>query len=303
MEAPTIAQLAPFVGPEGWRPSWSSLVPMQTEGSRIPIFFSHGMGGNVLHLHTLSRHLGTDQPFYGLQAQGLDGEAEPYETAAEMAAHYIQEIRRVHPVGPYILGGFSYGGVVAFELAQQLVAQGEEVAALLLVDSYFPGKPTYMPERTPFQAFVYPRVAAIESNVEAWQRVGTAKYLRDWVIWGRGIVKRRIARVAKRLSSRVTLEGWDAPEGLKKVIAANRRAERDYVPKMYPGPIMLCWCHEPFILEWDTRLAWEEVARDGLEVHVVSGNHNSVREEPHVTVLTGKISAYLNRRLSSGLCR
>lgn len=297
LEAPTIAQLAQRVGAEDARPSWSSLVPIQSEGSRVPIFCIHGAGANVLHLRTLSQHLGTDQPFYGLQSPGLDGATAPYERIEEMAAHYLRDIRPVQPTGPYIVGGFSLGGIIAFEMAQQLEAEGQPVGLLFLIDTHFPGTPSYGPAWTRSQRRVYTMLGILEFHLGTWARLGSRRFVRHWWVWARDGVKRRIARVAQRLRWPVAFEGWDAPESLKHVVAANLRAERTYTPRMYPGAVVLFRGSEPVVRHTDTRLTWDEVAGDGLEVHGVPGDHNSLREEPHVRVLAAKLTACLNRRM------
>jgi phthiocerol/phenolphthiocerol synthesis type-I polyketide synthase E len=114
---------------------WSSLVAIQKQGTR-PIFFCmHGAGGNVLIYRELARHLGVDQPFYGLQAQGLDGSRPPLGTIEEMAALYAKEIRRVQPHGPYLIGGYCMGGTLAYEVARQLRESGEAISLLALFDT------------------------------------------------------------------------------------------------------------------------------------------------------------------------
>ena len=112
---------------------------IQAEGTRPPFFCVHGVGGNVVGFRDLARHLGPDQPFYALQPQGLDGKRECLTNIPEMAKRYMQEIRKIQPEGPYRIGGYSFGGLVAYEMAQQLEAQGEEMALLALFDTY-PGK-------------------------------------------------------------------------------------------------------------------------------------------------------------------
>jgi thioesterase domain-containing protein/non-ribosomal peptide synthetase component F len=134
-EAQTVAQLAEVLRTDDASSDWSPLVAIQPNGSRPPFFCIHGGGGNVLIYRDLSRHLGSDQPFYGLQAQGLDGERPCLTTIEEMASLYVNEIRRIQPHGPYHLGGYCMGGTVAYEMAQQLKAQGEKVALLALFDT------------------------------------------------------------------------------------------------------------------------------------------------------------------------
>ncbi len=135
-EAPTIAELSRLLTSEvPASTGWSSLVVIQPSGSRPKFFCMHGAGGNVLIYRDLSRHLGQDQPFFGLQAQGLDGSCPPLTRIEDMAAAYVKEIRRAQPFGPYFIGGYCMGGTVAYEVAQQLHAQGEQIAFLGLFDT------------------------------------------------------------------------------------------------------------------------------------------------------------------------
>lgn len=143
--APTIEQLADLMGQDGEAVSWSPLVAIQPQGSKAPLFCIHGAGGNVLMYRELLPHLDPDQPIYGLQAVGLDGMEAPLSKLEEIAAIYLQEIRTVQPEGPYFLLGLSAGGVIAFEMAQILRQQGQEVALLGLIDSHGPGYPQFLP--------------------------------------------------------------------------------------------------------------------------------------------------------------
>ena len=133
--APTVEQLGRLLQEEKWPESWSSLVPIQPRGSKLPFFWIHGDESYSF----LPRYLGPDQPLYGLQHQSEDGKPARYTEVETIAAHYLEEMRTVQLRGPYFLGGYSFGGTIAFEVAQQLKRQGEEVAFLLLLDSHFPG--------------------------------------------------------------------------------------------------------------------------------------------------------------------
>jgi phthiocerol/phenolphthiocerol synthesis type-I polyketide synthase E len=139
-EAPTIEELARILRPEAKAAElslsgWSPLVAIQPNGTRPVFFCIHGAGGNVLIYRDLARHLGADQPFYGVQAQGLDGSSEPLATIEEMAALYVKEIRALQPHGPYFIGGYCMGGTLAYEVAYQLQTAGEPIALLALFDT------------------------------------------------------------------------------------------------------------------------------------------------------------------------
>ena len=126
-------------------------------------FCIHAGGGNVLMYRDLARRLGPDQPFYGLQAQGLDGKQPRHKRIEDMAAHYIKEIQTLEPKGPYFLGGSSFGGAVAFEMARQLDAQGQKVALVALFDTAGPVIPNYY--RGPHDFIIRSIALAAESNI------------------------------------------------------------------------------------------------------------------------------------------
>jgi aspartate racemase len=161
-QAPTIEQLADVLRRQAWSASWSSLVPIQTQGSLRPFYLISGGGGNVLTHSTLAPYLGTDFPFYGLQSLGLDGKQEPLTRLEEIAARFIKEIRAFQPEGPYFLGGFSFGGKVAFEMAQQLHAQDQKVGLLAMLDATPPGRSPHMPKRTRFRTVIYFLIGQID---------------------------------------------------------------------------------------------------------------------------------------------
>ncbi len=134
-QAPTIAALAQQLTQSPQRLASQSLVPLQPHGSKPPIFFVHGWGGDVFAFVELAKSLGPTQPAYGIQAVGVDGHGRRHTDVESMAAHYVQEIRSFQPDGPYFLAGYSLGGLIAFEVAQHLKRHGQQVAMLALLDS------------------------------------------------------------------------------------------------------------------------------------------------------------------------
>jgi len=138
LRGPTVEQLAGLLRREAPHGAFSPLVPIQPSGARPPLFCVPGAGGNVIYLYNLARHLGPDQPFYGLQGVGFEGEAPPQRSAGEMAAHYLRFIESFQPGGPYFLGGHSLGGWVAYEMAQQLMRRGRQVGLVAIVDTPVP---------------------------------------------------------------------------------------------------------------------------------------------------------------------
>lgn len=158
-EAQTVEQIAKILGDEQESSLWSSVVPIQPNGSKPPLFCIHGAGGNVLLYRRLVDYLGSDQPLYGVQPQGLNSNETPIDRLQEMATLYVQKIRELQPEGPYYLAGLSVGGVIAFEMANILQTQGQKVAFLGLIDALGPGYPKLLP--------VIPRLLALAPHVAA----------------------------------------------------------------------------------------------------------------------------------------
>lgn len=135
--SPTIAELAVELGAvraDDVAAELKNVTPIKREGSRVPILCVHGDEAN----HFLPRYLSAEQPFYGTAHQGEDGLPMTYDTVESIAAHYVQEFKRLLPQGPYNIAGYSFGGVVAYEVARQLKEQGDEVPMLIMLDSYAP---------------------------------------------------------------------------------------------------------------------------------------------------------------------
>ncbi len=151
IEAPTVAKLAQIITKTtDTNTPWSSLVPIRPNGHKTPLFFVHGGFGDVLGLTNLARHLNSDHSFYALRGIGLDGIQELPDSVEEIATRFIAEIKTVQPQGPYILGGQCSGGTIAFEMAQQLKARGEEIALLALLDTPYPQLENYFATRVRF---------------------------------------------------------------------------------------------------------------------------------------------------------
>jgi amino acid adenylation domain-containing protein len=134
-EAPTVAKLAELLRSDGWDATIGSLVPLTTTGSRPPLFAVTAGDGNVVGFGPLARRLGPDQPFYVLQPFGLDSSAPLHRSVESMARHYVREVRRIEPHGPYLLCGRCLGSLVVYEMARRIESAGEEVALLVSIDS------------------------------------------------------------------------------------------------------------------------------------------------------------------------
>jgi amino acid adenylation domain-containing protein len=269
-QAPTIEQLARRLTDEGFQSPWQSLVAIQPRGERPPLFLVPGMGGNVVGYVDLARLLGSDRPFYGLQARGLDGKEAPFERIEEMAAHYISEIRRVQPRGPYYLGGACFGGVVAYEMAQQLHAAGEEVAFLMLLETW----PPPMKRRALFF-----KELSRKSPPEAWK--GLVQRLQ--------IIKEMIAR-------RDIYRGDAAAMYVDRVSTANHTAFLRYRPRRYDGSLLLVLASARQIrTPRDPRLVWGSLARSFTKVDVPALDSGLALKSPHVEMLAKAMKEALDK--------
>ncbi|MEA2626057.1 MAG: hypothetical protein QOD06_2102 [Candidatus Binatota bacterium] len=279
LQAPTVEQLAHILRQEEWCAPWSSLVAIQTGGSKPPLFCVHGVGGNVLEFRDVGRHLGTDQPVYGLQAQGLDGTQEPYSRVEAMAAHYVREIRAVQLEGPYALGGYSFGGMVAFEMAQQLVAEGQSVSLVALLDT---DCPDYV---TP------PLLRRLTSHVA--QFLGSGLRFSDRVAYLRTRIQRAFSKMVYRSLRSLNRP---LPPALRNVEMINRQAMQIYVPRPYAGRVTLFRAADTAAeVGSDAESGWRRLASGGLDVQPVPGNHDTFVMEPRVRILSERLSACLER--------
>jgi amino acid adenylation domain-containing protein len=266
LQAPTIEQLANVLRSEGCSSAWSSLVPIKPSGSKPSMFCVHGGGGTVMVYRELAQHLGPDQPMYGLQAQGLDGKQPRLNRVEDMAAHYLKEIRAVQPEGPYFLGGLSFGGTVAFEMAQQLQAQGQQVGLLFLFDTFPKGYET--------KSVLLRKLWLMPRN-EQFEYIG--RKIRQYQL------KKRIYR-------------HFLPRALKDVREAINQAGVQYTLRPYAGAVALfCASEKSLRGVRDPYAGWQSLAGGGLEVYEIPGGHVSILAEPQVRVLAQHLQACLDR--------
>jgi aspartate racemase len=289
-QAPTIEQLANLLRQEGWSTPWRSLVTIQPEGDKPPFFCIHEVTGSILFCQKLIPYL-PSQPIYGLQPLGLDGKQAPHRRIEDMAAHYIKEIQTIQPSGPYYLGGFSFGGLVALEIAQQLLAQGQQVALLALFDSCVSGyiKPL---KALPWLLHQMRQIVRHGPNY-ILDRVRTKAKSQDQQLQDK--VTGEVSMLARTLNldSKSSMD-----QGIFSVMEANIQAEEDYVPQPYPGQVHLLRA----ILEpapegcyLDPQLGWGQIAINGVEIYKVPSTHPDMFKEPHIQVLAKQLKDCLDK--------
>ena len=282
-QAPTVAKLAELLRDKGWSPSWSSLVPIRPGGSKTPFYFVHPIGGNVLNLAGIATHFDPEQPIFGLQAKGLDGKETPNTSVEQMAKDYIEHIRSVQPDGPYHIGGFSAGGVVAYEMARQLHAAGQQVAVLALLDTKVDG-PVENAKQASLQA-VRRFVRTVGFNVRYAFHIGIGPFARQKV---------------KNWRIRANIRLWSTQKALGQTTGNHLGVEeaflfalRNYKPEPYQGNAILFRAKDELVSYPDPTLGWGGLVHGKLDIREVSGDHDSILYEPHIGTLARVLNSCL----------
>ena len=287
-EAPTIKDLANIIDRKQSLAAESCLVPIQPKGSKPPLFLLHARGTSVLVYRDLVNHLGTERPVYGIQPQGLNGAAEILTTAKEMAAYYIQEIKKIQPIGPYLLGGYSFGGELAFEMSRQLHQQGEKVDKLILFDSNAPNSR----KRSPFSQ----RIIIHLNNLLERKHNYVIERVFDWKRWLQDDLKYN----SQKLTVKV-FEKFNLPLSLRLhsilIEARNEAARKNQHLQFYPGKLTLMRTEGNFGgvgIKRNKYLGWQNLVGQEIDVYPVPGHHFSMFEEPHVRQLAAAVKSCLD---------
>jgi thioesterase domain-containing protein len=285
-EARTIDKLADLILMKLGSREQQCILPIRATGNRPPLFLVHGVGGNILGFAGLAQSLSSDQPVYGIQAQSLKSDSPTLLQLESMAEFYVQELRRLQPAGPYAFLGFSYGGLVAYEMAQQLVASGEEVHFLGMLDTWQPSYLKRVKAAQPWLKRALYRLYLVRMNtrkLSLFQMVPYA-YIR---------LKSRVLRVAYRgmgNAGPVSL-----PDSMRRVRDINLMAAARYRVRPYPGTVTLFRAKDDTTLELPEDLDWRSFALGGVEIFRLPGDHGQILAEPNLSYMTGKIDECMGR--------
>ncbi|WP_331375473.1 non-ribosomal peptide synthetase/type I polyketide synthase [Sinorhizobium chiapasense] len=279
----------------------NALVPLQTGGSRAPLFCPHPFGGHVLLYKPLATALGTEQPLFGLQARGLNGEARPHLSIPEMAREYVEAIKSVQPCGPYQLVGLSMGGSIAWEMGCQLRDAGDEVAIIGLLDAKALHKdeehtssryhrllgnrriPDWVSEQAVILSVLFPALKKHWRKLKSIKRECQVMALLDFGVQ----------------AGNVPDMGETQLNNILAVAEANKIALREYTPRFNDSRSVLFAAKKGLRTstnEPDGDLGWKQFARARLEIHEVPGDHYTMVAPPHVRFLATKLKDYLNRK-------
>lgn len=274
---PTVEKLALLLRMDGRSVTWDSLVPIKPLGDKMPLYIVHGAGLNVLLFNTLAMNMDANQPVYGLQARGMNGIDEPFNRMEDIAAHYITEILAQNPVGPYALAGYSFGGIIAFEMAKQLDKMGKKVNMLAMFDTY-----AYQSDYfDPFLQKMFKRLWFFIKQVihSIWLLLQNPKEI---FLYKKEMVKRRIIR-----------KYWDIRYGKEqkqegffgyanKIDLMNEEAERHYKLTPYPVTVEIFRARKhTFYMDDFKYLGWKPYALKGVQIHDIPGEHNKIFAPPN----------------------
>ncbi len=261
------------------------VVPIQVDGKRPKLFLVHGAGGNVLGFRELSHYFGKDQPLYGLQARGVDGKNPPHTSIADMARDYLAELREVQPHGPYFVGGYSGGGVIAYEMARLLRQVGEPVGLVMLIDSWCP------------------QLQRRGKLARAMLHVG--RLLRRGPMYPINILRQKAQRrAAARDQERARQQGGPLPQDLRgfEVQFAFENAFEQHRVGAYDGRVSLFRASEQgggTRYVFDEQLGWGPFVNGGLSVVECPGNHFTMCTEPNVQVLCRHMMAAMDEVMAA----
>lgn len=287
--SPTIEGLATaLVSGRDRSHEWPSLIPIHPHGSKMRFFCVHGAGGNVLLYRDLARNLGTEYPFYGLQSQGLDGKALPLETVEAMAGKYLREIRGLQPEGPYCLGGYCLGGTIAYEIAQRLRADKQEVALVALLDTYNFARM----ERPRLLGYLWQKLEFHFGNLIRLPLSNWPGYFSN---------KLRVARDGELSSLWKALRGvlranGDDPRSIEAgVQEVNDRAAEAYRPEPYAGRVTVFKPRVNYNFYPDPQMGWGDLVTGELDIIELPVNPHAMLVEPYVQMLSSQLREKLEK--------
>lgn len=271
LTSPTIRSLGRLLSGPPAESQHRCLVPIQPQGTKPPLFCVHPGGGNVVCYLPLARELGADQPLYAFRALGVEAGETPMKTVEEMAAEYVRQMRSVQPVGPYAIAGWSFGGIVSYEMAQQLRRAGEELSFVGVID----GSPIYS-IAVLREIFPDSQIPITQMNEQLIDQYFEPFYnsAADAMLVPRGASREHTYRVLR-------------------LFASTMRAAVDYRAKPLDTKMTLIVAEQKIgNTKYGPFRDWSRSC-ETIELHHVPGNHVDMMQSPHVSELAGKLTELL----------
>jgi pimeloyl-ACP methyl ester carboxylesterase len=297
-QAPTIEKMSRILDTHEGRTYAKALVPIKPRGTKDPLYVVHGIGLTVMIFHSLAEYMDADQPVFGIQARGIDGDVDPPGNIEEVAAQYISEILEQNPNGPFYLAGYSLGGIIAYEMARQFRALGKEVKMLVLMDTYAGDVAPDVSGARRILAKIMrqpKKVAFICRSLMQQPRI-TVDY--QWYT-----IRKRF----RRLMGLPVLEDWEIEEGpendwiSKPVKEALNRARENYkVIFDFDGDVDLFRVRTRIYFIADAQyLGWGAFAPHRLHIWNLPGDHKTFLEHPNDREVAKQLQIIMNKRMDS----
>jgi FkbH-like protein len=296
-QAPTVEQLARVLSQGKQHAGSSLLVPIQPQGTRPPLFLVHGAGGDVLWGYAnLAAHLGQDQPIYGIKSRGQAGEEE-FSNLTAMAEYYVSVLLGFQPEGPYLLGGYCFGGNVAYEMARILRQRGHQVDLVALIDS--------SPSNAGYERLAWWRPYRFTRNLYYWLEDFAALKPEDrrnfFLRKGRALMRKLKQRFMQGTTGEIVdledvIDLTYFPENELKLWQCHLDALVQHVEQPYEGQVTLLRTRgQPIFCSFDEDFGWGRLVRGELHLQVIPGSHENIFVEPNVQVLARELDACLHR--------
>ncbi|MPR35961.1 amino acid adenylation domain-containing protein [Salmonirosea aquatica] len=289
-EYPTISKLAALLQTDKKATSWKSLVPIKPTGNKMPIYFVHGDGLNVLNFNSVANKMDSDQPVYGFQALGLDGQDEPLDNMEDMAAFYVSELLEQNPTGPYALAGYSFGGYIAVEMARILYAMDKEIRLLGILDTdteivtshLLDASNLYKRIRRQFPKLIWVIRSFIHDPAHT-------------IAYQKKFYRRKITEILEAIGLREKSKPDDMLYYLAPIKANLEKAYEKHIIRPFDGHVTLFRARKRsyFVMDF-AFLGWKKYALKGVTVYEVPGNHNTMFHAPNDQETARIIQAALN---------
>jgi thioesterase domain-containing protein/acyl carrier protein len=301
IDAPTVEKLARIIEEGKGSSYWSPLVAIQPEGSNPPFFCIHGHRGNVLGFHDLANYMGKDQPFYGIQAEGLDGKPFNKRSIRDMAYNYLKEIRKVQPRGPYFIGGWCMGGLIAYEMAQILQANDEQASLLAMIEAPFE---EIYPKRLPEITFLQRVINKVSDRIRFESLVLKSLSSKRKLSYISGKMKTRLTNYQVKLEkiigsflSRFNLSiKHSFVYKLTYLYNAHVEAIVSYKPQPYTGKVSVFKANrQPLGIYSEPTLGWGNFFKGEVEIFEFPGHHLNTFIDPSLRVLANQLNSCINK--------
>ncbi|MGV3772896.1 MAG: non-ribosomal peptide synthetase [Verrucomicrobiales bacterium] len=295
--APTIEQFAQVLKEDhSGENNWHTIVDIQPKGSKPPFYWIHSLGGDggggFFYYRKLSELLGESQPSYGVRSP-----QEPFSKIEDMAAFYVKEIKAFQPEGPYYLGGFCFGGNVAFEIAQQLTAQGDKVGRLILLES---SPANIDPKNLKRSSNAFDRFENLMVNVKDFVSQSPEQQVAALKQKGKKLKNRLKSKLGvhdensgQEIALKDMIDMTNYPKDYVKYAETHWQALTHYQPHQYPGYIHLFRAKKQSVSHFSHTLGWDSLVDDRLSVTVIPGNHDTMLQEPNVQILAAHLQEIL----------